>query len=47
MELYFNCNVDIKYFFDIEIKNKLRRFYKDDFLFFKKFGFDYENNTFD
>jgi hypothetical protein len=47
MELYFNYNVNIKYFFDIDIKNKLRKFYKDDFLFFKKFGFDYENNTFD
>ena len=46
MELYFNKNVDIKYFFDEEIKNKLHNFYKDDFLFFKKFGFDYKNNTF-
>lgn len=41
MELYIDHNVDIKYFYNNDLKNKIYNFYKNDFLFFKEYGFDY------
>ena len=43
MPEYFNFNVETKYFYNEEIKNKVYNFYKNDFVFFKENGFDYEN----
>ena len=45
MDDYFSYNVKTKYFYNEEIKTKIRNFYKNDFLFFQKHGFDYENDN--
>jgi len=42
MNIYYNYNVPIKYFYNKEIKNKVYEFYKNDFLFFKEYGFNYD-----
>ena len=42
MDIYYNYNVPIKYFYNKEIKNKVYEFYKNDFLFFKEYGFNYD-----
>lgn len=42
---YYQYNVELKYFFNPVIKNKVYNFYIEDFLFFKNYGFDYEKNT--
>ena len=39
---YYNYNVDKKYFYNDDIKNKIYNFYINDFIFFKEYGFDYE-----
>ena len=41
MMVYYDFNVDIKYFYNENLKNKVFNFYKNDFDFFKKLGFDY------
>lgn len=38
---YYEHNVEIKYFYDDNIKNKIYGFYKEDFLFFNKIGINY------
>jgi hypothetical protein len=38
---YINSNVDIKYFYNEKLKKDIINFYKNDFDFFKEFGFDY------
>jgi hypothetical protein len=42
MNIYYEYNVPIKYFYNDEIKKKIDNFYSNDFLFFKKYGFNYE-----
>jgi hypothetical protein len=42
MDIYYNYNVPIKNFYNQEIKNKVYEFYKNDFLFFKEYGFNYD-----
>ena len=42
MEEYFHYNVEYKYFFNPEMKEKLKEFYKDDFDFFREFGLRYD-----
>jgi hypothetical protein len=41
MDEYYDYNVDIKYFYDEEIKNKVYNFYRNDFLFFNHHGIYY------
>lgn len=43
MSEYFTSNVDTKYFYNEEIKNKIFNFYKNDFEFFNNNGIDYTN----
>jgi len=38
---YYNFNVNSKYFYTEELKNKVYNFYKTDFIFFSEFGLDY------
>lgn len=45
MKIYFKYNVTFKKFYNEPIKNKVYNFFQKDFLFFKEYGFDYENNT--
>lgn len=40
---YQYCNVDIKYFYNEEIKKKVYKFYENDFNFFNENGIDYKN----
>jgi hypothetical protein len=42
MSTYYDYNVDIKYFYDDELKEKVHEFYKNDFIFFAKNGIKYE-----
>jgi hypothetical protein len=44
MKTYCEYYIDIKYFYNEDIKNKIYNFYKNDFIFFKKLGFDYTNS---
>ena len=46
MITYLNSNVDMKYFYNEELKKKLFEFYKKDFIFFNNMGLDYINTTF-
>jgi hypothetical protein len=46
MMVYYNFNVDIKYFYNEKLKNKVFNFYKNDFDFFNKLGIDYINTNF-
>jgi hypothetical protein len=46
MMTYLNSNVDLKYFYNEELKQKIFKFYKNDFIFFKNVGIDYINETF-
>jgi hypothetical protein len=46
MKLYYEYNVNIKYFYSEDIKKKVYEFYKNDFIFFKSHGFDYESISF-
>jgi len=39
---YSKYKINIKYFYNEELKNKIHNFYINDFNFFHKFGFDYE-----
>jgi hypothetical protein len=41
MDEYYDYNVDIKYFYDEEIQNKVYNFYRNDFLFFNHHGINY------
>lgn len=41
-----DCNIDIKYFYNQDIINKVYNFYKEDFNFFKNNGIDYTNSSF-
>lgn len=43
IDTYIDYNIDIKYFFNEEIKEKVFNFYINDFEFFKNIGFDYKN----
>lgn len=43
---YINDNVNIKYFYNKDIKNKIFMFYKNDFIFFNENGIDYINTQF-
>jgi hypothetical protein len=36
-----DCNIDIKYFYNEDIKNKIYKFYENDFILFKQQGFDF------
>jgi hypothetical protein len=38
---YFNFNVNSKYFYNEELKNRVYNFYKNDFIFFNEMGLDY------
>jgi hypothetical protein len=38
---YYEFNVNIKYFYNEELKNKIYNFYKNDFIFFNEMGLDY------
>lgn len=40
---YLENNIDLKYFYNEEIKNKIFKFYENDFVFLKNNGFDYTN----
>ena len=46
MDEYYSYNIDIKYFYNEEIKNKILKYYNDDFTFFLNYGFDYINTIF-
>jgi len=46
MITYLNSNVDLKYFYNAELKQKIFNFYKNDFIFFKNVGLDYINVPF-
>lgn len=41
IKIYFNYNVDIKYFYNEEIKTKIYNFYEKDFIYYKNNGFNY------
>jgi hypothetical protein len=43
---YIDYNIDIKYFYNEDIREKVFNFYIDDFTFFKENGFDYINSPF-
>lgn len=43
---YINYNIDIKYFYNEEIREKVFTFYIKDFSFFKENGIDYINSAF-
>ena len=38
---YYNFNVNSKYFYNEELKNRVYNFYKNDFIFFNEMGLDY------
>lgn len=38
---YINFNINIKYFYNEELKHKIFEFYKNDFIFFNENGFNY------
>jgi len=42
ISIYYNSSVDIKYFFNEEINNKVYKFFENDFTFFKEYGINYE-----
>lgn len=44
IDTYNHCNVDLKYFYNKEIQNKIFKFYKRDFIFFNKVGINYINS---
>jgi hypothetical protein len=46
MDDYINYNIDIKYFYNKEIRDKVFNFYIKDFIFLKENGFDYINYAF-
>ena len=46
MITYINRNVDMKYFYNEELIQKVFEFYKKDFIFFNNMGLDYINTTF-
>jgi hypothetical protein len=46
MNEYYEFNVDIKYFYNEELKNKVFQFYKNDFIFFNELCIDYINSDF-
>ena len=41
MSIYYDYNVPIKYFYNDDIKNKIYHFYKNDFIFFKEYEFNF------
>jgi hypothetical protein len=41
MAEYYNFDVNIKYFYNEELKNKIYNFYKNDFIFFSELGVEY------
>jgi hypothetical protein len=41
MKIYFSYDVPVDYFYNQDIKNKVYHFYKNDFIFFKEYNFDY------
>tara|TARA_A100001015_G_scaffold314141_1_gene422935 strand:- start:523 stop:1218 length:696 start_codon:yes stop_codon:yes gene_type:complete len=43
---YINYNINIKYFYNEEIKDKVYNFFINDFILFKENGFDYKKSTF-
>ena len=42
LKIYFNYNVPLTKFYNEEIKFKVYNFFKNDFIFFKQYGFDYD-----
>ena len=44
MDIYYDYNVKIFYFYNEELKNKIFKFYKNDFNFFYELGIDYINS---
>ena len=42
---YIDYNIDIKYFYNKDIKEKVFNFYINDFIFFKENSFDYINSA--
>jgi len=42
MYTYYNYNVDVKYFYNEDLKNKVYKFYENDFLFFNELGINYK-----
>ncbi len=45
VDSYSNCKISPKYFYNNELKDRVYNFFKNDFDFFKKFGFDYDVET--
>ena len=43
---YINYKIDIKYFYNEKIKEKVTKFYTEDFTFFSQNGIDYKNSAF-
>jgi hypothetical protein len=43
MNNYYEYNVEVKKFYNEEIKQKVFKFYENDFTFFSGLGFDYTN----
>jgi hypothetical protein len=46
IDQYYKCNINNKYFYNENLKNRILKFYKNDFAFFYKFGIDYINTQF-
>jgi hypothetical protein len=46
MSLYYNSNVNFKYFYNENLRNRILKFYKNDFAFFYNLGIDYIHTAF-
>ena len=46
IDKYINYDIDLKYFYNHELRTKVFLFYKDDFYFFDKYNIDYINPCF-
>jgi hypothetical protein len=47
MDVYYDCNVHVKYFYDEDLKQKVYEFYENDFLFFKDLNYEREFDHFE
>jgi hypothetical protein len=46
IDLYIDYNIDIKYFYNEELKNKIYKFYESDFKFFNEVEIYYDINIY-
>jgi hypothetical protein len=46
MIMYYNSNVNFKYFYNENLRNRILKFYKNDFAFFYNLGIDYIHTEF-